>query len=257
MHELLESTGPLNIPLIYLVFATFLFAGTIKGTIGIGLPTIILGLLSQILDPRFAIAMLLIPALVSNSWQVYRSKIKIDKLLRLWPFALPMMIGIWIFSRFAQLIPANLSLALIGIAIILFVLTTWFSRFPPIPKRLDRLFQVTFGSIAGVMGGLTAIWAPPMVIYLLAARISKDELVGSMGILLVLGLLPLIIGYWQNGLFSQSVMLASAIMTIAVVTGFTLGEALRKRLDTEQFRNILLLFFLLMGANLLRRGLLG
>jgi len=257
MPSLLDPSTMFNEPMFYLILATFLLAGTVKGLIGIGLPTIILGLLSQFLDPRFSVAMLLVPALVSNSWQVYRSKVAPELLVKLWPFAVTMGVGIWVFSRFAAELPTDILLASLGAVIILFVITTWFSKFPPIPQRLDRLFQIIFGSIAGVMGGLTAIWAPPMVIYLLSAKFSKDDLVGGMGLLLVAGLVPLTIGYVQSGLFNQSTLLLSTIMTVPIILGFTIGESFRKRMNTEQFRNALLLFFLLMGANLLRRGLFG
>ena len=60
----------MNDPLIYLLIAvTFLLAGGVKGVIGLGLPTISLGLLAATLDLPSAMALVIIPAFVTNIWQ--------------------------------------------------------------------------------------------------------------------------------------------------------------------------------------------
>lgn len=46
--------------LIYALLA-FLLAGTIKGIVGIGLPTTSIGILSQVTDPRLAITLAVFP----------------------------------------------------------------------------------------------------------------------------------------------------------------------------------------------------
>ena len=44
------------------VLATFLLAGTVKGIIGLGLPTVSLGLLTVVLDLPSAMVLLLVPS---------------------------------------------------------------------------------------------------------------------------------------------------------------------------------------------------
>ncbi|MEL7116559.1 MAG: TSUP family transporter, partial [Pseudomonadota bacterium] len=56
----------------FATFAIFL-AGTIKGAVGLGLPTTSIGLMTIYVDPRTAIALVLIPMFVSNIWQLYRA----------------------------------------------------------------------------------------------------------------------------------------------------------------------------------------
>ena len=46
----------------------FLLAGIIKGTVGIGMPTVSVGVLSQIIPPHTAIALVVFPLLSSNLW---------------------------------------------------------------------------------------------------------------------------------------------------------------------------------------------
>ena len=52
------------------LFATFLLAGLVKGVIGLGLPTIAMGLLAIVLPPAQAAALLVVPSFVTNVWQL-------------------------------------------------------------------------------------------------------------------------------------------------------------------------------------------
>ena len=53
-----------------LIGGTFLLAGLVKGVIGMGLPTVAMGLLAVVLPPAEAAALLVVPSLVTNVWQL-------------------------------------------------------------------------------------------------------------------------------------------------------------------------------------------
>src|SRR5689334_24722705 len=52
-----------------LIVAVFLLAGWVKGVVGMGLPTVAMGLLGLVMAPVQAAALLVIPSLVTNVWQ--------------------------------------------------------------------------------------------------------------------------------------------------------------------------------------------
>src|SRR3954465_7750786 len=52
------------------IAAVFLLAGGVKGVLGLGLPTLGMGLLSIVMTPAQAAGIVVIPALVANIWQV-------------------------------------------------------------------------------------------------------------------------------------------------------------------------------------------
>jgi uncharacterized membrane protein YfcA len=56
-------------------------------------------------------------------------------------------------------------------------------------------------------------------------------------------------------LLGGALALASAAMVVPTIVGFTLGEWLRRRLHAARFRRAVLLLFLLLGLNLIRRSL--
>ena len=80
---MIASLGP---ELLWLALGVFLLAGIIKGLIGIGLPTAAVGILSQVIDPRVAIALMVFPSLISNAWQVWRMGGLAGALRRYWVF---------------------------------------------------------------------------------------------------------------------------------------------------------------------------
>ena len=51
----------------------FVIAGSVKGMVGIGLPTAAISMLTLFVDPRMAIALTLGPMVFSNAWQVWLS----------------------------------------------------------------------------------------------------------------------------------------------------------------------------------------
>jgi hypothetical protein len=67
------------------VGAIFVVAGTVKGIVGLGLPTIAMALLTALMTPPRAAAILVIPALLTNVWQTWNGPTLMALLRRLWP----------------------------------------------------------------------------------------------------------------------------------------------------------------------------
>lgn len=233
----------------------FFIAGTIKGTVGVGLPTAAVGMLSQFTEPRTAIALVVFPLLATNLWQVITSGNIIETASKYKYLIVSMVIFMGAATFVQAAVPTDTLMISLGLVVVLFAITSLISAPPKLSDRFDNIGQLASGISAGIIGGLTSIWGPPMVIYMLARRTEKNEFVRAMGLLLFMGGIPLAIGFWHNGLLTGSLAITSAGMVIPSLAGFTLGAQIRKRVDADKFRNIVLLVFLVMGLNLLRRAL--
>lgn len=237
-----------------LTLLIFVFAGSIKGLVGVGMPTAAVSIFAQIADPRLAIALLIIPSLALNIWQIIRSGQLSATVRQIWPFCLVMMFGIWYFARFAAGLAVGSILIGVGIVIVIFVISNLVKP-PRIAPAFDIPAQLGFGSIAGLMGGLTGIWSPAVVSYLLATEADREKYLAATGILILMGSSMLMVGYWQGGLLSTELAGQSALMVIPTLLGFAIGEWLRRTIGSEHFRSMVLIVFFLMGLNLIRRGL--
>ena len=127
--------------------------------------------------------------------------------------------------------------------VVLWAITSFISKPPKIPQHFHRPAQFILGSISGLMGGLTAIWSPPLIIYLLSIRCEKDDFVRLTGLILLCGAIPLTIGYVFNGLLNKQLAMASCLMIIPTLLGFSIGETIRKFMSIEQFHKAVLLLF--------------
>ena len=242
--------------LIALAIATYLLAGTIKGVVGIGLPTASIGIFSQFTDPRVAISLVVFPILISNAWQVFREGQVVETFILYWRFAVALMVALWGMTFVTASIDTDTLIVSLGAVIVLFAATSLMVLPPVLSDRFNQPVQWIAGVLAGLLGGLTAIWSPPMVIYLLARRVDKTDFVRATGMLIFLGGIPLCLGFWQAGLLTGELATLSLGMTVPALLGFSLGELIRRRLNSERFRKLVLVMFLLMGLNLIRKALM-
>lgn len=246
--------GGVTFNVLLFAAAVFLLAGTVKGVLGIGLPTISISMLAQFVDPRVSIAFLLFPALITNAWQIYRGGNVLRSARRLWPFVTCMAVVMFISSLFAARASTPLLVAGIGIMVVLWTVSGLIRSPPKVPEKFDRPLQVFCGAVAGVIGGLTAIWSPPMVMYLISIRCEKEDFVRFTGFIIICGTVPLTLGYVVGGLLDRSLAIASALMIVPTLLGFSIGEYLRRFLGGQQFQKAVLVVFCLMGLNLIRRA---
>ena len=195
------------------------------------------------IDPRIAMSLMVFPIMITNLWQCYRSGEFLATARKYGLFASILVVFLIATTYFTAGVSAEWLMVFVGIIIILFAVTNLSFHPPAIPDRFDTLAQVIFAILAGIMGGLTAMWSPPIAIYLLSRDANKDTFVRTTGFLFLIGSVPLCIGFFQNGLLTGPLALVSASMIIPSLIGFSLGEVIRRKLNAQRFRAIVLIGF--------------
>ena len=76
--------------------AVFLLAGTVKGLVGLGLPTITIALTSLVLPLTEAIALIALPTIFTNVWQAAVGGQFWAILRRQWPLIVPLTIVLYL-----------------------------------------------------------------------------------------------------------------------------------------------------------------
>ena len=109
----------LSLPAL-LIAGTFVLAGLVKGVIGLGLPTVAMGLLGLVMLPAEAAALLLVPSLVTNVWQLLAGPRFGALLLRLWGMMLGIVAGTWAGSGLIVSAITHLATAALGAALVLY-----------------------------------------------------------------------------------------------------------------------------------------
>lgn len=113
--------------LLYIMSATYFFAGIIKGIIGIGLPTTGMAILCFFVNPITALGLNLIPMLISNLWQFYRADNHL-KIIKEYKYFVISIIVFLLFSSFFAVEIGNQAVSILfGSMVLLFVITNSFS----------------------------------------------------------------------------------------------------------------------------------
>lgn len=240
-----------DLSLIAFASAVLLLAGTVKGLIGLGMPTVALALLTLQLDARSAVALVVVPMLLSNVWQFWRGPDRIGCVKRHWRYAAILILCVAVTVWVSQSAPDRLLRGVLGVFVLIFCAFSWRNMVPPIPAHRVRLFETISALIAGLVGGLTAAWAPPLAMYLTGLRLERDAFVQTLGFLIMAGSVSVFVMYIAVGHSAGLDLALSTFLLIPALIGFTVGEYVRHRTDPEQFKTIFLAAFSILGAYLL------
>lgn len=236
---------------LVILIATFLLAGAVKGVIGLGLPTVSLALLAIAFDLTTAMALLLVPTLVTNLWQAFDGGHLAALMRRLWPLLLCAVGTVWLGA--IALTHWNLAwlTALLGLLLVVYALPSLSGWRPALnPARESWAGPVT-GTINGVLTGMTGSFVVPGVMYLQALGLERDQLVQAMGILFTLSTLALAGALQTNRFVSAELMLYSAAALLPAIIGMVIGRGIRKSLSEARFRRVFFSAILLLGAYIL------
>ena len=235
-------------PYSFLTIASIMLAlvlsGSVKGVFGIGFPVVAMAILPLFITPISAITVIALPIVVTNIQQLFSEKEWRYIIIKYRYMALFMLLASFLSSQILTQISVDLITAIIGFALVLFAIYSLFNFTLPITSH--SVWQIIAGASSGLLSGMTGIQSTA-IIYFASLDISRNEFVGAVGYIFLVGGLGLSIGLINNNLLNSS----SAILSIAAVlfstVGFKLGSLLRPYIHSELFKKLLFLLMLIIG----------
>jgi len=234
-----------------IVAAVFTLGGFVKGVVGLGLPTITMGLLSVVMLPAQAAALLVVPSLVTNLWQIAGPGFG-ALCRRLFGMLAGVCIGVALGAGWLS--GGGWASMALGVALIVYAvlgLLHWRLHVRP-------AFEAWLGPVIGVSTGLvtaaTGVFVIPAVPYLQALGLEKDELVRSLGLSFLVSTIALGASLGAGGALQMSTLLGSAMAVLPALLGMGVGQWLRGRVQPQTFKTIFFAGLLLLGIYLALRG---
>lgn len=251
--------GGLPLWTFMMAFGVTLVAGLVKGAIGFALPLIMIAVLPSFMPAQTALAALILPVVVANAHQSVRFGFREAWVSAkgFWRIISLTLVGIAISAPFAVVLPQNIMFLLLGSAVLMFSLLQISGWKPDIPANRRNPIQFAVGLVGGLYGGVTGVWGPPVIVYLLAAKTPKREMVCIMSVIFTVGGVMLLIMHLRTGLLNAQTLPLSVAMLVPSTLGLFLGYLVQDKLDAEKFRRYALIMLSVSAVNLLRRGLLG
>ncbi len=248
-----------SIGFVVFVAAVFVLGGFVKGVVGLGLPTVVVGLLSLLIPSSQAAALLIVPSLATNLWQLGGPGLA-ALLKRLAPLLLGVCAGVWVGAgwlsagadgRGALFAGLGLGVALVAYAAL--GLMNWRPRLRPVS---EAWLAPPAGLATGLVTAATGVFVIPAVPFLQALGMEKEELVRALGLSFLVSTIALAAALGKHGALPATVWLGSVLALLPALAGMAIGQRLRLRVAAETFKRVFFAGLLVLGVYLvIRNGL--
>lgn len=254
MTTLIAYYQHLGWALSLLVMMTFLLAGTVKGMIGLGLPTVAMGMLGLAIAPAQAAALLIIPSIVTNTWQLAAGGQMRELIKRLWPMQVGILLGTGLGVLWLSVDSGGWAVRALGAALLLYALVGLFLPALRVQASAERWAGPICGLITGIITSATGVFVIPAVPYLQALSLNKNQLVQALGLSFSVSTLALAAGLYWRGALGGGELNASVLALLPAMLGMWLGQCLRQRISAALFKRVFFVGMAVLGAHLLISG---
>ena len=241
--------------LVIWITLAFAVAGFVKGVVGMGLPTVAIGLLSVVMPPVSAAAILVIPSLFTNLWQLFAGP-KFAALARRFA-SLMIAVCVGTFMGIGVLTgPSSATAgAALGAVLMAYGLFGLFGRPFTVSPRAEPWLSPVIGLVTGLIAGATGIFVIPMVPYMSSLGLARDELIQALGLSFTASTIALAAALAFKGHYHLPVIWNSMLAVLPALAGMYVGQRVRDKLRPEVFRRWFFAGLVVLGAYMLANAL--
>jgi uncharacterized membrane protein YfcA len=238
-----------------LVLVVVTVASAIKGALGFGFPLIAVPLSANLIGTRTAVVLIAVSVVFSNFLILFRGGGNVADLRRFAGLLIGVVAGTVVGAQLLRRLDPSVLSLLVGITAVLLAVLAWRNRTPSISPQAQRVTGPAVGLAAGVMGGMTGIFAPLLAAYIHTLQMDKRAFVFWLTAAFFVGGLTQVISYWGLGLYTWTLLGYAGATFVPVVLGTWFGFWIQDRLPSALFRRLVLLLVAASGLNLIFRHL--
>lgn len=220
-----------------------------------GLPTFAMGLLSLAMLPANAAAILIVPSLVTNLWQLLAGPSFVILFRRLAPMMLALCLGTGIGIGILTGASSSTASAALGAILALYGFVGLVVRRFSVPAKAEPWLSPLVGLLTGVITGATGVFVIPAVPYLGSLDLTKEELIQALGLSFTVSTIALAAALAWTGHYKLTEAGNSLLAVLPALAGMYLGQRVRDKLHPEAFRRWFLAGLTVLGLYMLLRAL--
>jgi uncharacterized membrane protein YfcA len=237
---------------IVVIALAFIVAGIAKGAIGMGMPPIVIGLMTFAFPLDQSLAIMVLPAMVTNVWQAIYGGGFVRLLRRFWIMAAAAMVGLSCVALSGAHLGSPRAFAWVGVLLVVYSLLALTAWRPAVSRSSERWANPIIGALSGAVVGFTGVAAVPFLPYMQSLDMDRHDLVQALGVmfLFLIGSLTLALA-WQ-GAFHFDTTVSGVAAIAPTMLGVWLGQKYRHAASPETFRRIFIVGMLALGLNMAR-----
>ena len=238
--------------------AITVFAGFVKGAVGFAMPLILVSAFAVFLPQDLALAGLILPTLFTNLSQAFRQGVgpAVETARTYRRFLIATVVFIAISAPFADAIPRTGYLLMLGVPITIFAGLQLMGRSLAIQLHHRDRAEWGLGVIGGLYGGVSGIWGPPLLVFLLSTGADKLQMIRAQGVVFLIGAIALLVSHLVTGLANAETLGFSAALSVPALVGLFIGYRVQDRLGQGPFRRWTQGLLVLTGLNMVRLALM-
>ncbi len=243
---------------IVVVCVFLALGGIMKGATGMGTPVIAVPALAAYFDVPFAIAILVVPNIATNGWQILHYRAERRNLPFLKRFVVAGSIGALIGTLLLIELPRNVLSLLLAVIVVLYIGLRLFHPQWRVTRRQALGASAPIGLISGILQGTTGISAPTSATFLSAMQLPRPQF--------MLAISSLFMGFFVvqaptlaiSGILTWDRLLLSMLAVLPIIAGMPAGAWLARTLTPQTFDRVVLTFLAGLAAKLIYdAGLFG
>ena len=237
---------------IAVIAAAFVVAGVAKGAIGMGMPPIAIGLMSLAVPLESAIAIMVLPTMVTNLWQAGYGGGFGRLRRRFGGMAMTAMIGILAVGLLLSDLGSPGTAGWVGVLLVLYSIIALTPYRPRVPRSAEWWANPVIGLVSGAVAGSTGVAAVPFLPYMQSLDMNRHDLVQALGIMFLFITGMLAVSLALHGAYHITNSIAGVAAVAPTMVGVWLGQHARRRLSAETFRRVFIFGMLGVGLHLAR-----
>tara|TARA_B100000676_G_C17854217_1_gene719799 strand:- start:133 stop:948 length:816 start_codon:yes stop_codon:yes gene_type:complete len=263
---------------IVLVSVVFFLAGVVKGGIGLGLPTVSIGLMALWLPFGSAMGILVLPAVITNIWQAFFGTALKLIFRRYWDLMIWLFAGAFLGATLISGINVTFLVAFLGFLLIVYAGLSLSGKRFSIPVEKEKKLNPLIGVTTGLVSGATAFFVLPIVPYLQSIELekearglnnkeiegtkvtdeemNKDAIIQSFALSILCLAGGMSFGLGLRGALPVSILVPGLLGTVAAIVGMVIGRNIRNKISLNLFRRCILVFLMFLGLVMILRAVI-
>lgn len=213
-------------------------------------------LLALVSDIQTAILLTLIPTFIVNLVTITSEGYVKQAVKNHLALALLAMVGAGMGTLILIFSTTAFFEVLLAVAIIVYLLADKIRLNLEWIRQHPRFSKLLFGISAGLLGGLTNVMAPVLIIYAMESGYGKRALIQASNMCFLSGKIIQLILFSYYSKFTSNELSVSMIMIIAVGIALAVGVQIRKRIHVEVYMKVLRGFLWILALSLIGKVVL-
>ncbi|WP_371742178.1 sulfite exporter TauE/SafE family protein [Pseudoruegeria sp. HB172150] len=238
-----------------LIFVAIAMGGLLKGAIGAGAPVLAVPVLALFFDVQLAVAVMVVPNLLSNLWQGWFYRRDMLPNAFTWGFATSGGIGVLIGTVILASVPAQV--LLIAVAATVFGYIAFRLARPDWVLSYTAALRAVWptGTVAGVLQGATGISAPVSITFLNSMKLKRESFIATISVFFALISALQIPVLWWYGIMTPQRFLYGLLAMIPLFGAMPVGNFIARHLPPRVFDRVILVLLALIAVRMIFKAL--